>query len=94
MSETPEQTAARFKAKDEEYAARARNGKWPMLECDDCRHYSCMNPSCGHSTPAPILKSNECGRCKGPMVQSPACCKRAWHHRGDCCTHCGNDERR
>jgi hypothetical protein len=22
-----------------------------------------------------------------------ACCKRHWHHRGDNCIHCGNDER-
>lgn len=22
------------------------------------------------------------------------CCKRAWHHVGDCCLHCGNDERK
>ncbi len=22
-----------------------------------------------------------------------ACCKRTWHHAGDMCLHCGNDER-
>jgi hypothetical protein len=21
------------------------------------------------------------------------CCHRDWHHVGDCCLHCGNDER-
>lgn len=30
-----------------------------------------------------------CVKCK----QERACCQRDWHHRGDCCTHCGNDER-
>ena len=23
-----------------------------------------------------------------------SCCERAWHHVGDCCLHCGNDERK
>lgn len=66
MSETPAETAARFKAKNDEYARIARTGRWPIFDCADCRHRS---------------------------SQVPVCCKRDWHHVGDCCTHCGNDER-
>lgn len=29
----------------------------------------------------------KCPQCKS------GCCKRTWHHVGDCCLHCGNDER-
>lgn len=28
-----------------------------------------------------------CVKCKN------GCCMRTWHHVGDCCLHCGNDER-
>ena len=29
--------------------------------------------------------------CEG--CRSSICCNRHWHHVGDCCIHCGNDER-
>lgn len=35
----------------------------------------------------PFQNCDKCGRVK-------ACCQRHGHHLGDCCTHCGNDERK
>lgn len=32
--------------------------------------------------------SRTCPKCKH------GCCKRTWHHIGECCLHCGNDERK
>lgn len=42
---------------------------------------------------ARLLRSGEfpCKSCAD--CYRGACCKRYWHHIGDCCTHCGNDER-
>lgn len=34
----------------------------------------------------PALTCESCQRGRG-------CCQRHHHHVGDCCTHCGNDER-
>lgn len=31
-----------------------------------------------------------CEACHGRA----GCCHHIWHHRGDCCLHCGNDERK
>ena len=41
-----------------------------------------------------IKKSGEwpCKSCRKCVAQG-ACCSRDWHHIGDCCLHCGNDER-
>ena len=32
--------------------------------------------------------------CKVCQHKPGGCCQRNYHHVGDCCTHCGNDERR
>lgn len=37
---------------------------------------------------AGVWPADDCKGCKGG-----ACCQRHHHHIGDCCTHCGNDER-
>jgi len=33
--------------------------------------------------------ADECKSC----ISSGGCCVRYGHHMGDCCVHCGNDER-
>ena len=40
--------------------------------------------------------AKRCPECQGrgyERVGSAACCVSYAHHVGDCCTHCGNDER-
>ena len=36
-----------------------------------------------------------CKECRGEDLKREVygCCQRDWHHVGDCCLHCGNDER-
>jgi hypothetical protein len=88
MAETAEQAKIRYASKDAEYARLASTGKWPMLACETCRYYACMG--CGRNESGPCLL---CRSCSDLMTQRTKCCKRDWHHVGDCCTHCGNDER-
>lgn len=89
MSETPTQTRARFAEKDRVFAEREKSRKWPILECDKCRYYAC--PSCDKHPY--YQQALACDRCGSLVVQRAVCCQRTWHHMGDCCTHCGNDER-
>jgi hypothetical protein len=92
MAETPEQTKARHKTKDEEYARNARLSKWPMFECRACVRYACIK--CSYWTPETLTPAVKCPQCASALQQTLVCCKRVGHHVGDCCTHCGNDERK
>lgn len=89
MGETAEQAKARFAAKDALFESRKKLNRWPLTECETCRHYACTG--CGATAYRPSLS---CGSCGQLVVQWATCCKSVGHHVGDCCTHCGNDERK
>ena len=79
---------ARFAEKDRVFAENKARGVWPSETCVECSYTAC--PKCGE---APLYGQLNCPKCGTEGVRRSVCCMRAWHHVGDCCTHCGNDER-
>lgn len=89
IGETAEQAKARFAEKDRLFTELTKSGEWPIKSCLACRYYACA--ACGHG---PYYREGSCSKCGHALKQGAVCCKRDWHHVGDCCTHCGNDERK
>lgn len=90
MPETEEQAKRRFAEKDRIFAERQKTGDWPIKKCNECEYVACTE--CGAS---PLLpNATKCFKCGAPTRIGHICCRRHHHHVGDCCTHCGNDERK
>lgn len=91
---TPEHTK-RFALKDQIFELRKAADSWPAESCPKCNQHYYACPTCGRSTRSEAAAAKPC-TCGGTFEpkHSVICCKRDWHHLGDCCLHCGNDERK
>lgn len=69
------------------------NAKLPIETCPDCLTIYAACPMCGNCEPRTHAgKPCRCGHGTLELKEHRFCCKRAWHHIGSTCKHCGQKD--